>query len=464
VLKIDPFPERDAIVALPQDHGAVSRSGVVTSLWGRWFESVRALLVRVARILTGIYNVKDYGAKGDGVANDSVAFGLALADIGVLGGTIYIPDGTYMLDTLTWALSPKRVNYLGAGMGATIIQSSAIDSKLFQAPQSGGGVVQHITLSHFSVKAHASGSTGAAIDLRKTRSCTFSHLEYLSNGTGNYADLFLMSSDPPSVGDSTVCLGHLFERIVDTAQSGPGKLWHFVNTAGSAYSANIHTIRNCFVYACSGITHIIDGLRGNEVVIEGCLFESNDSAIYILPGTNFLIQGNHFEHVTGHVGVEQAVRAESHAAHAGDGGGVSNNVTLIGNYFSGSGFLDPDLTDVHDWLCLNNAPAANFAPTGVTADGNHYIQYGKRSKSLYLTDGVADPSLAARFQIDSTNEGALLPRMTTAQRQAMNAGVPIVSADEGLLVYDLTLHKLFVYTDQAGGAGTKWEAVTSVLE
>lgn len=50
----------------------------------------------------------------------------------------------------------------------------------------------------------------------------------------------------------------------------------------------------------------------------------------------------------------------------------------------------------------------------------------------------------------STTKGVLWPRMTTTQKNAIS------SPAEGLIVYDLTLHKLCVFT------GTVWETVTSL--
>ena len=55
---------------------------------------------------------------------------------------------------------------------------------------------------------------------------------------------------------------------------------------------------------------------------------------------------------------------------------------------------------------------------------------------------------SAKLQIDSTTLGLLPPRMTTTQKNAIS------SPAEGLVVYDLTLRKLCVYT-------TAWETVTS---
>jgi hypothetical protein len=66
--------------------------------------------------------------------------------------------------------------------------------------------------------------------------------------------------------------------------------------------------------------------------------------------------------------------------------------------------------------------------------------------------GVNQPSVNASAVIEavSTTKGVLFPRMTTAQKNA------IVTPAEGLMVYDLTLHKLCVFT------GTVWETVTSL--
>lgn len=47
--------------------------------------------------LRDLPSIKDYGAVGDGVTNDTAAFTAAVA----VGGSIYVPDGTYMVDYIT---------------------------------------------------------------------------------------------------------------------------------------------------------------------------------------------------------------------------------------------------------------------------------------------------------------------------------------------------------------------------
>ena len=64
---------------------------------------------------------------------------------------------------------------------------------------------------------------------------------------------------------------------------------------------------------------------------------------------------------------------------------------------------------------------------------------------------TATPNAAACLQADSTTQGFLPPRMTTAQKVTLAA-----TATAGLMIYDTNLNKLCVYT----GAG--WETITSV--
>lgn len=71
-------------------------------------------------------------------------------------------------------------------------------------------------------------------------------------------------------------------------------------------------------------------------------------------------------------------------------------------------------------------------------------------RCLAMGVGVINPNPYAILDLTSTISGFLPPRMTTAEKLA------IVVPAEGLVVYDLTLHKLCIYT------GSAWETVTSI--
>jgi hypothetical protein len=63
--------------------------------------------------------------------------------------------------------------------------------------------------------------------------------------------------------------------------------------------------------------------------------------------------------------------------------------------------------------------------------------------------GTPTPDASSVTDMESITQGFLPPQMTTTQKNA------IVSPKEGLIVYDITLHKLCVFT-------TAWETITSL--
>jgi len=64
-----------------------------TSVW--WSKLVSKLKTLFTSKDTGVINVKDYGAKGDGATNDTVAINAAIAAM-VAGSTLFFPPGRYM--------------------------------------------------------------------------------------------------------------------------------------------------------------------------------------------------------------------------------------------------------------------------------------------------------------------------------------------------------------------------------
>ena len=47
------------------------------------------------RVKVKTVNVKDFGAKGDAITDDTDAIGRAIAEVAVSGGIVYFPDGIY---------------------------------------------------------------------------------------------------------------------------------------------------------------------------------------------------------------------------------------------------------------------------------------------------------------------------------------------------------------------------------
>ncbi len=85
----------------------------------------------------------------------------------------------------------------------------------------------------------------------------------------------------------------------------------------------------------------------------------------------------------------------------------------------------------------------DYNPITTAILGAHYGLLIRSGRSGF---GTATPAASAIVDMTSTTQGLLPPRGTTAQ---MNA---IASPAEGLMFYDLTVHKLYVYD------GTAWQA------
>jgi hypothetical protein len=67
-----------------------------------------------------IVNVKDKGAKGDGIADDSAAIEAAIDEVAGTKGTVLVPNGTYMVDAADKKLKLKSDMTLKLADGAVL--------------------------------------------------------------------------------------------------------------------------------------------------------------------------------------------------------------------------------------------------------------------------------------------------------------------------------------------------------
>ena len=68
-----------------------------------------------------VYNVKGFGAKGDGVTDDSAAIQAAIDAAYAGGGIVFIPAGRYLLNTPLNITNKDRLSVLGAGPMHTVL-------------------------------------------------------------------------------------------------------------------------------------------------------------------------------------------------------------------------------------------------------------------------------------------------------------------------------------------------------
>lgn len=71
-----------------------------------------------------VFDVRDYGATGDGSTDDAAAIQAAIdAAVAAGGGTVLFPEGTYAT-TATLTINSGRINLVGSGIDATVIAYS----------------------------------------------------------------------------------------------------------------------------------------------------------------------------------------------------------------------------------------------------------------------------------------------------------------------------------------------------
>jgi hypothetical protein len=113
-------------------------------------------------------------------------------------------------------------------------------------------------------------------------------------------------------------------------------------------------------------------------------------------------------------------------------GNTATNFRMRGFYFRP--ILDAGMTQPARLIAFENTVGDNY--------------FNSTSGSTVVGGGFGTLQASAALQVQSTTKGFLLPRMTTAQKNA------ITSPAAGLMVYDTTLQKACVYT-------TSWETITS---
>jgi hypothetical protein len=105
-------------------------------------------------------SVRDFGAKGDGVTDDTQAFQKAFDASNV----VYIPGGDYKINGTIAKITTKSFRVYGDGIGVTNILQYA-DADLFYVGNAGGGSGQ-FTVEHMSLRPRAAMTAGAALSFR----------------------------------------------------------------------------------------------------------------------------------------------------------------------------------------------------------------------------------------------------------------------------------------------------------
>lgn len=397
-------------------------------------------------------SVKDFGAVGDGVTDDTAAIQSAITYLNSLsGGHLYFPSGTYK--TTSTIAFKNNITYLGDGVSSIILYTGTDDAVRVSNPIN-ASTAANITVSNMAIKSTNVASTGGTfVDVGSTEL----HLYDLYIYGGAYGVIF----DQTEISSIENCRIEFFTRggiwLVDGSD----------HTAGAAvgYTNMINIVGNQFNANRTGvITAIIDD-GGDAHSIHSCNFNDCASHIYIGASRNLRISCCEFENALGSIITMKGVTFNSSQAV-----GASNIVSLYDNFFSpvagqvsvaittgnclnviGNRFISSTATITGTAFIGNIFSANNLdSATGIIYDGlsPHHFQKEAANGALKIKDNFeVTGSIASTSTITSADAliGSNLPlKLTITGTTATSTGLSINPESPGAKAF------IVIYSNQNG--------------
>lgn len=365
-----------------------------------WFNDVNG------SIYDEVVDVKNsaYGAIGDGATNDTAAIAAAIAALPATGGVVSFPPGTYITDEIQFPDYPKHVWFVGASPHAVTLQALSTNKPIFKGVANlvatvgtARNLVQGMTL-----KAHASGSTGPAVDMRKMDHTRFHEIGFELNGTGKWTYGFLMDA-------TNACYNNEIDGVeINNSSPITTALIRIANTANLQHIKRLKLVAVAIPAVVS-----LDNTATSAIYIDDCYFEGltgiSPSVIDIGGGASFVVvRTSYFEDcikafdelkTTPVCMIENCYFASSPGASQGTALGI--NYHRLNNPSGG--------TNIHNVL------AGRTSVIGSSADSN--IRHYK-----------ADNSGFATLFFDGTNWGTNFPIQSTADSFRVSSNVQVVGA------------------------------------
>ena len=393
--------------------------------------------------IADVFNVKDYGAKGDNSTDDSAAIQAAINASGG-NGTIFFPTGTYIVNTAIDLKSSISISLIiqGVDAGGTVIKSSSgvLSDYIFKYTNGNGTLPCTLTIEGIGF-SNTNSSAGGCLQLEsgitpQIRNCDFNGFTCISlsptNSATHQTTGAIISSCHFSCSNGSAASGSwgIFMGSVDATVIGCTMLGfdHGIRFRGAG-----HTIIGCQIE--SNFTGIMVGMdaSGANAAATACLIaggsmENNATSGIYVNSANFLkIEGQVI--TFGTQGPPAGASSSQYGIQIASGSKITVDTTQCTGAFTSAGINMVNVDNVSKTLFINSDTGGTFSISAGTKKSN--IQFINMVNAIDISTGFA-----------------LLPG------QASNTGEPATHGERRLITDSNTA--TFNSNAAAGGANKVW--------
>lgn len=239
------------------------------------------------------FNIRSYGAIGDGTTNDTEAIQNAIdACVAAGGGTLYIPEGTYLTNTLN---TTAAVTIMGDG-SISILKSAAAEPLLQCVNAVSGGYQFYLNINNVFLEGNDIGTIGLTLkrvmrfNLRNVQIQNFVQYGVYAEGLliGRFEALFV----------NKCVVGFFNKKSVESPGLDPNQVVFSdcIFIYNTKYGIEYYTGYNVKLIGCTlewngtsgnaatGAIYYATGLAysshyGRGLVLDGCWFEYNEGIV-----------------------------------------------------------------------------------------------------------------------------------------------------------------------------------------